>query len=78
VIHCTSEWPDEQLAARAMASSGFSWPALQAAGEERLLALMAEAVAPCKLPGAGVRLTSEFTYLLGRRPHSRGGDGGIG
>lgn len=66
VVHCTSEWPDEQVAARAMASPGFSWPALQAVGEQRLLAAMAEAVAPFKLVGAGIRLTSEFTYLIGR------------
>lgn len=78
VVHCTSEWPDEQVAARAMASPGFSWPALQAVGEQHLLAALAEAVAPFKLPGAGVRLTSEFNYLIGRRPHSGSGDGGIG
>ncbi len=66
VVWCTSEWPDEQIAGRAMASPGFSWPALEHVGEERLRAAMAEAIAPFKLPGVGVRLTSEFNYLIGR------------
>jgi hypothetical protein len=66
VVWCTSEWPDEQIAARGMASPGFSWPALEHVAEERLRAAMAEAVAPFKLPGVGVRLTSEFNYLIGR------------
>ena len=46
-----NEWPDLDLAVRALASGGPSWPALRSAGYERF----AEAIRPLCADGVGVR-----------------------
>ncbi len=63
-----NEWPNLDLAARALASSGPSWPALQAVGYDRLAEAISEAFRPLYTEGLGVRITSEFGWILGRVP----------
>ncbi len=63
-----NEFPDCALAARALTAAGPSWPALHAAGEERFVAALTEALRPLHVEGVGVRITSEFGWVLGRVP----------
>jgi SAM-dependent methyltransferase len=63
-----SELPDLDLAVRALAASGPSWPALQEAGRDRFADAVREAIRPMFTEGLGVRITSEFGWILGRVP----------
>lgn len=63
-----SELPDLDLAARALASTGPSWPALQAVGYDRFAETIREAIRPLYSEGLGVRITSEFGWIMGRVP----------
>jgi hypothetical protein len=60
-----NEWPDLDLAARALASSGPAWPALEAVGYDRL-AEIGEAVRQFSTEALGVRIVSEFGWIMGR------------
>jgi hypothetical protein len=63
-----NEWQDLDLAARALASAGPSWPAVQAAGYDRFTEAVREAIRPCYADGLGVRIVSEFGWIMGRVP----------
>ena len=63
-----NEWPDLDLAARALASAGPSWPALQAAGYDRFAEAIRQAIRPLYTEGLGVRIVSEFGWIIGRVP----------
>jgi SAM-dependent methyltransferase len=63
-----NEWPDLDLAVRALASSGPSWPALQSVGYDRLAAAIREAIRPMCAEGLGVRIVSEFGWIVGQVP----------
>ncbi len=63
-----NEWPDLDLAARALASAGPSWPALRRAGYDRFAEAVREAIRPMYTPGLGVRIISEFGWIMGRVP----------
>ncbi len=63
-----NEWPDLDLAVRALASSGPSWPALQAVGYDRFAVVLREAIQPLCTEGIGVRIASEFGWIMGRVP----------
>ena len=63
-----NEWPDVDLAVRALASGGPSWPALQAVGYDRFAEAMREAIRPLFTEGLGVRIVSEFGWVIGRVP----------
>jgi SAM-dependent methyltransferase len=64
--HVVNEWPDLDLAVRALAAAGPSWPALQQAGPERFADAMREAIRPHYTEGLGVRIVSEFGWIVGR------------
>ena len=63
-----NEWPDLDLAARALASAGPSWPALRRAGYDRFAEAIREAIRPMYTGGLGVRIVSEFGWIMGRLP----------
>jgi ubiquinone/menaquinone biosynthesis C-methylase UbiE len=63
-----NEWPDADLAIRALASAGPSWQALHAAGYDRFAEVMREAIRPLCTEGLGVRIVSEFGWIIGRVP----------
>jgi SAM-dependent methyltransferase len=63
-----SELPDLELAARALAAAGPSWPALQHVGYERFARAVREALRPLYIEGLGVRIVSEFGWVIGRVP----------
>ena len=63
-----NEFPDLDLAVRALTSAGPSWPALQHAGPDRFAEAMREALAPLYVEGCGVRIVSEFGWVIGTVP----------
>jgi SAM-dependent methyltransferase len=63
-----NECPDLDLAVRALASGGPAWPALQAVGYVRFAEAISEAVRPLYTEGLGVRIVSEFGWIMGRVP----------
>jgi len=63
-----NEWPDVDLAVRALASGGPSWPALQAVGYDRFAEAISDAFRPLYTEGLGVRIASEFGWIMGRVP----------
>jgi SAM-dependent methyltransferase len=63
-----NEVPDLDLAVRALASGGPSWPALQNVGYERFAGAVHEALRPLYVEGLGVRIVSKFGWILGVKP----------
>ncbi len=63
-----NELPDLDLAVRALAAAGPSWPVLQHTGYDRFAAVMREALRPLCAGGLGVRIVSEFGWVIGRVP----------
>jgi SAM-dependent methyltransferase len=63
-----NEYPDLDLAVRALASGGPSWPALEAVGYDRFADAIREAVRPLDTEGLGVRIVSEYGWIMGRVP----------
>jgi len=61
-------FPDPELTARAFASSGPSYLAMQQMGEEAFLAAAREAAAQLSVPDAGVRFDFEVQLLVGTKP----------
>jgi SAM-dependent methyltransferase len=61
-----NECPDLDLAVRALASTGPAWPALQAVGHDRFAEAIREAIRPSFTEGLGVRIVSEFGWIMGR------------
>jgi SAM-dependent methyltransferase len=62
------ELPDLDLTVRALAAAGPSWPALDHAGYDRFAETMREALRPLYVGGLGVRIVSEFGWIVGRAP----------
>jgi SAM-dependent methyltransferase len=62
------EFPDLDVAVRALAAAGPSWPALQHAGYERFAETMRAALHPLYTEGLGVRIISEFGWIMGEVP----------
>jgi SAM-dependent methyltransferase len=63
-----NELPDLDLAVRALVAAGPSWPAVQEAGYERFAAALRTALLPLYTEGLGVRITSEFGWIVGTVP----------
>ena len=63
-----NELPDLGLAVRALAAAGPSWPALHHAGPDRFAEVMREALRPLHGEGLGVRIVSEFGWVIGKVP----------
>jgi hypothetical protein len=63
-----NEWPDLDLAARALAAPGPSWPAVRLVGYDRFAEAIRAAIRPLYTEGLGVRIVSEFGWIVGRVP----------
>jgi SAM-dependent methyltransferase len=62
------EFPDVELAARALASAGPAYLAIQHVGEEAFMASAREAAAGLYVEGVGVRAEVELQFLVGAVP----------
>jgi SAM-dependent methyltransferase len=63
-----SELPDLDLAVRALAAAGPSWPAIQHVGYDQFAEALREALRPLYVEGIGVRIASEFGWIIGKVP----------
>lgn len=63
-----NELPDLDLAVRALAAAGPSWPALQHVGYDHFAGVLREALRPLYVQGLGVRIVSEFGWIIGKVP----------
>jgi SAM-dependent methyltransferase len=68
VVEVVNEFPDLDIAARALAAAGPSWPALQAVGESRFVTELKEALRNLSADGVGVRIRSELGWATARVP----------
>lgn len=67
VVTVWAEWPDLDLAVRALVAAGPAQPAIEHAGLDRFTAQLRTALAPFETEQTGIRLSNEFGYLTGRR-----------
>jgi SAM-dependent methyltransferase len=63
-----SELPDLDLTVRALAAAGPSWPAIQNVGYDRFTEALRQALLPLYVEGIGVRIVSEFGWIIGTVP----------
>lgn len=63
-----NEVPDMDLTVRVLAAAGPSWPAIQNAGYDRFAEAVRQAMAPLYVEGIGVRIVSEFGWVVGKVP----------
>lgn len=63
-VAVVNEWPDVDLAVRALAAAGASVPAIDAVGRERFCDALREVIAPLHVDGVGIRLTSELGWAI--------------
>jgi SAM-dependent methyltransferase len=61
------EWPDADIAWRALRSPGVVVPALEAVGEDHLRERVLEAVARFRAPDGSYVLANELVHVIGRR-----------
>jgi hypothetical protein len=64
VVEVVNEWPDPATAVRALASSGPSVPAIESVGYEGFCKALMEVIAPLCDPALGVRIVSEFGWVV--------------
>jgi len=67
-VEVVNEWPDLDVAVRALSSAGPSWPAIRAAGEDTFAAALREALGPLVDPVLGLRIVSTFGWATARVP----------
>lgn len=63
-----AEWPDLNIAVRALAAAGPSQPAIAHSGRDQFTAELTKALAPFEVDGIGIRLSNEFGYVTSTRP----------
>jgi SAM-dependent methyltransferase len=63
-----SELPDLDLTVRALAAAGPSWPAIQNVGYDQFAEALRQAMRPLYVEGIGVRIVSEFGWIIGKVP----------
>lgn len=65
-VDSVSEWPDLEIAWRAIAALGPAWASLHHSGESAVKEAVTAALVPYYSPATGVRLVSELAYLICR------------
>lgn len=62
-VTVVNEWPDVEIAVRALTSAGPSVPAIRAVGLDAFCAALRDVIAPLDVPGVGIRIASEFGWI---------------
>ena len=62
-VTVVNEWPDTDVAVRALAAAGPSAPAIDAVGVDAFCDALREALEPMHVPGVGIRITSELGWI---------------
>jgi ubiquinone/menaquinone biosynthesis C-methylase UbiE len=58
-----NEWPDTEVAVRALVAAGPSVPAIRAVGLDEFCDALRSVFEPMQVPGIGIRITSEFDWI---------------
>jgi ubiquinone/menaquinone biosynthesis C-methylase UbiE len=62
-VTVVNEWPDIDIAVRALVSAGPSVPAIRAVGLDHFCDALRSVIEPLQVPGIGIRVTSEFDWI---------------
>jgi ubiquinone/menaquinone biosynthesis C-methylase UbiE len=62
-VPVVNEWPDANTAIRALAAAGPSVPAIDAVGHDAFCESLREVIEPMRVPGLGIRITSELGWI---------------
>ncbi|MGH9090058.1 MAG: class I SAM-dependent methyltransferase [Acidimicrobiales bacterium] len=62
-VTVVNEWPDVEIAVRALAAAGNSIPAIRAVGLHDFCDAVRRVIEPMHRPGVGIRITSEFDWI---------------
>jgi len=62
-VNVVNEWPDVEIAVRALAAAGPSVPAIRAVGLDDFCDALRGVIEPMHVPGVGIRVTSEFDWI---------------
>jgi ubiquinone/menaquinone biosynthesis C-methylase UbiE len=62
-VTVVNEWPDIEIAVRALVSAGPSVPAIRAVGLDHFCDALRSVIEPMHVPGVGIRITSEFDWI---------------
>lgn len=66
-VTVVNEWPDLDIAVRALAAAGPAIPAIDAVGYDAFCQALAEVIAPMHVPGIGIRISSELGWITADR-----------
>ena len=66
-VSVVNEWPDLDVAVRALTSAGPCVPAIEAYGLDRVRQELREVIGSLERPGLGVRITSELAWFTASR-----------
>lgn len=66
-VSVVNEWPDADVAVRALAAAGPSVPAIDAIGLDAFCDALREVIEPLHVPGVGIRITSELGWITAER-----------
>ncbi|MGO8862828.1 MAG: class I SAM-dependent methyltransferase [Acidimicrobiales bacterium] len=62
-VTVVNEWPDTEIAVRALVAAGPSVPAIRAVGLDDFCDALRSVIEPMQVPGIGIRITSEFDWI---------------
>ena len=62
-VTVVNEWPDVDIAVRALAAAGPSVPAIEAVGFDTFCDALREVIGPLHVVGVGIRITSELSWI---------------
>jgi ubiquinone/menaquinone biosynthesis C-methylase UbiE len=65
-VTVVNEWPDIEIAVRALVAAGPSVPAIRAVGLDVFCDAVRAVIDPLHVPGVGIRVTSEFEWISAR------------
>jgi len=65
-ITVVNEWPDVEIAVRALISAGPSVPAIRAVGLDHFRDALRSVIEPMHVPGVGIRIASELGWITAR------------
>lgn len=70
-VQVVNEWPDADVAVRALVAAGPSVPAIRAVGLDSFRDALGSVIEPMHVPGVGIRVTSEYAWITATRatPH---------
>jgi ubiquinone/menaquinone biosynthesis C-methylase UbiE len=65
-VTVVNEWPDTEIAVRALVSAGPSVPAIRTVGLDAFCDALRSVIEPMHVPGVGIRVTSVFDWITAR------------